>query len=306
MKRVIAILGPTGVGKSRLALQLAPGCNGEIVNADSRQVYRLMDIGTAKLSPSELDQVPHHLVNSFMPDLAFSVGEYQSLAYSAISDIHRRHKIPMLVGGSGQYLWAVLEGWQVPKLSPLSVAGREEEGRLTEAEKAALYRELVKRDPQAAASIDPKNIRRVLRALEVIKNTGVLFSKSGGKKPPGFQTLIIGLTLERETLYQRVDKRVDDMLAEGLLDETRRLVEAGYGGALPAMSSIGYRQLLAYIAGEIPLAEAVRQIKTGTHRFIRQQYNWFRLADPRIKWLNADENLAEQAAGIIDVFLRSG
>ena len=284
MNQLIAIVGPTGVGKSRLALKLAQALDGEIVSADSRQVYRFLDIGTAKPSPEELALVPHHLVNIINPDQGFSLAQYLKLSGEVISDIQERHKLALLVGGSGQYIWSVVEGWDVPKVSPDMDFRRHLEERAAREGKDRLYEELVKLDPAAALRISPTNVRRIIRALEVYRSTGLPFSHLKHKAPPPFKTLIIGLTMNRRGLYRRLDLRVDDMIARGLVAEVEKLVTMGYDLSLPAMSSIGYEQIGMFLKGKLDLAAAIQKIKYETHRFARQQYSWFPLKDERIRW----------------------
>lgn len=286
IKRLIAIVGPTGIGKSHLALRLATGFNGEIVSADSRQVYRFMDIGTAKPSLEELSQVPHHLIDIINPDDIFSLAHYQELAYQAIDDIHRRGRLPFLVGGSGLYVRAVLEGWQIPRVSPDDEFRYNIEKKAEDTGADELYRELLSIDPEAAGKIDRRNVRRIARALEVHTKANRPFSELGRKKDPGFDIFIIGLTLERSELYRVVDRRVDMMIEKGLVAEVEKLLEMGYDFTLPAMSGIGYRQIRQYLNGETTLEQAVAKIKTETHRFIRHQYAWFRLNDDRIYWFD--------------------
>ena len=289
MNKLIAIIGPTGIGKTKLSIQLASRFDGEIINADSRQIYRHMDIGTAKPIGEELAAVPHHLVDIIEPDKEFSLAEYQQLTDKTIHDIQARGKIPFLVGGSGLYVWAVLEGWIVPKVAPDVYFRKELEKRAELGQGDDLYRELKQIDPSAAEKIDPHNIRRVIRALEVNKFADSTFSHLQKKQPPPFQTLIIGLTAERKELYRRADERVDNMLKQGFVDEVSKLLKMGYNLTLPSMSSIGYREIGQYLSGGMTLEEAVYKIKTGTHRFIRHQYAWFRLKDERIKWFDIEK-----------------
>jgi tRNA dimethylallyltransferase len=289
MNKLIAIIGPTGIGKTKLSIQLASRFDGEIINADSRQIYRHMDIGTAKPIGEELAAVPHHLVDIIEPDKEFSLAEYQQLTDKTIHDIQARGKIPFLVGGSGLYVWAVLEGWIVPKVAPDVYFRKELEKRAELGQGDDLYRELKQIDPSAAEKIDPHNIRRVIRALEVNKFADSTFSHLQKKQPPPFQTLIIGLTAERKELYPRTDERVDNMLKQGFVDEVSKLLKMGYNLTLPSMSSIGYREIGQYLSGGMTLEEAVYKIKTGTHRFIRHQYAWFRLKDERIKWFDIEK-----------------
>ncbi len=292
MKRLVAIVGPTGIGKSRLAISLAARYGGEIIGADSRQVYRRLDIGTAKPSPEELDSVPHHLIDIINPDEPFSLAQYLELARAAIADIFKRQKLPFLVGGTGLYVRAVLEGWRPPPVSPDAEFRYNEERRAGEAGADALYQELARLDPAAAQRIDPRNLRRVIRALEVRAGTPWPSPESERKEPPDFAPLVIGLTADRSELYARVDRRVDEMLARGLVNEVENLLRMGYDLDLPALSGIGYRQVGQYLRGELTRAEAVRRIKTATHRFIRHQYAWFRPADARIHWFDIGDDEA--------------
>ncbi len=286
MKSLVAIVGPTGIGKSRIALHLAQKFDGEIVSADSRQVYRHMDIGTAKPSPQDRAQVRHHLIDIVEPDKDFSLARYQKLAFSAIGDIQQRGKLPILVGGSGLYVWAVLEGWQLPQAKPDPELRHRLEKQSVDAGYEALYQELMKIDPAAAQKIDPRNVRRVIRALEVHHQTSRTPSRLQYRKALSYRTLLIGLTAERKELYRRVDKRVDEMIERGLVTEVEKLVDLGYDFNLPAMSSIGYRQIAVFLKGGMSLEDAIQQIKYETHRFIRHQYAWFRLDEARIHWFD--------------------
>ncbi len=282
----MAIVGPTAAGKSALALKLATAFNGEIVSADSRQLYRGLDIGTAKPRLEDLKSVPHHLIDVAPPDAEFNLAFYQRQANQVITDIFARGQVPFLVGGSGQYVWALLEGWRIPTAVP-NIAYREELGALAARDPESLYQQLLAVDPDAAAHIDARNLRRVIRALEVQRGTGSPFSQQLDRVPPPFEFFIVGLTLPRAELYSRIDRRVEAMLEAGLVAEVRDLL-LRYDAALPAMSSIGYREIAAYLRAEITITEATRRIQTGSHRYARQQYNWFRLKDERINWFNGN------------------
>ena len=277
---LLVLVGPTAVGKTALSLELARRFDGEIVSADSRLFYRGLDVGTAKPTPAERAAAPHHLIDVCDPNQTLSLGEYQRLAYRTIEDILTRGRLPILVGGTGQYVWAVVEGWGIPKVAPQPALRAALEG-LGDGEPA---RWLAALDPAAAARIDPRNVRRVVRALEVTLVTGRPISELQRKTPPSYDIRILGLTRDRDALYERIDDRVEAMMAAGLLDEVRRLRYAGYGRDLPSMSGLGYRQLLAHLAGEMTLGEAVERIKFETHRFARQQATWFRRDDRRIHW----------------------
>ncbi len=286
MNRLLAIVGPTGTGKSKLAIRLAQSLDGEIVSADSRQVYRYMNIGTAKPCPEEISLIPHHLIDIINPDEEFSLARYQELAYRAIKEIQGRGKLPLLVGGSGLYVWAVLEGWVIPQVTPDPEFRRELEKKASEAGKDALFQELMETDPVAAQRIDRRNVRRVIRALEVNKYADFPFSGQQHKRPPPFETIIIGLTAERAELYRRIDCRVDKMIEQGLVEEVQKLVDMGYTFTLPSMSSIGYKEIGLYLRDGLTLTSAIQQIKFETHRFVRYQYSWFQLKDDRIRWFD--------------------
>ena len=303
MSRLVAIVGPTGVGKSRLAIRLASLYNGEIVSADSRQIYRHMDIGTAKPTQQELSIVFHHLLDIINPDEDFSLARYQQLAYRAIDDIQERSKLPLLVGGSGLYVWTVLEGWEIPEVPPDIDFRRSLEEKAARGETEELYQDLTKIDPVAAQSIDRRNVRRLIRALEVSKSAGVPFSRLQRKKAPPFNTLIIGLTAERIELYRRTDLRVDRMIEQGLVEEVKKLADMGYDFSLPAMSGIGYKQIGMFLKGEMTLEDAVRQTKTETHRLVRRQYNWFRLKDDRIHWFDIQKEIEPEITELVAQFI---
>jgi len=307
MNHLVAIVGPTASGKSRLALHLAQIFNGEIVSADSRQVYRHMDIGTAKPNPEELSLVPHHLIDIVNPDEIFNLAQYQVLAYEAIEDIQRRHKLPFLVGGSGLYVWAVLEGWKIPRVPPDSEFRHRLEEKAASTGTEELYRDLIRLDPEAARKIDPRNARRLIRALEVYGRAGASLSRPARKKKvPPYSTMIIGLTADRTELYRGIDQRVDGMIECGLVAEVEKLLNMGYDFNLPAMSGIGYRQAGLFLRGELPLETAIQQIKFETHRFVRHQYSWFRLSDERIHWFDVSKQINLEIEAILSEYMRVG
>jgi len=306
MNYLVAIVGPTGIGKSQLALRLARISNGEIVSADSRQVYRHMDIGTAKPGREELSLVPHHLINILNPDEDFSLAQYQELAYRVIDDIHQRNKLPILVGGSGMYVWSVLEGWGIPRVPPDLEFRHSLEEKAARVGKDKLYQELEEIDPVAAQRIDQRNVRRTIRALEVHRNTETPFPQLQYRKAPPFDTLIIGLTADRAELYRRIDLRVDEMLKQGLVAEVEKLMNMGYDFNMPAMSGIGYKQIGMFLNGELALAAAIQQIKFETHRFVRHQYNWFQLKDERIDWFDIQSRLDSEITMLLTRFIQEG
>jgi len=302
-KPLVAIVGPTAAGKTALAIRLCQTFDGEVISADSRQVYRGMDIGTAKPTPEERRQVPHHLIDIINPDEEFTLAEFQTRAYAAIDDVLARGRVPFLVGGTGQYIRAVLEGWTVPRVPPNRALRDRLYHEAEEQGPERLHARLVSVDPDAARKIDPRNVRRVIRALEVYEATGAPISYWQRREPPPYCILRIGLTMPREALYQRIDARVDRMMAAGLLAEVQHLVRSGYSLDLPAMSGLGYAQLGQYLRGEVSLEEAVRLIKRDTRRFVRHQYNWFRLNDPRIHWFDARADPYDAVSELVRTFL---
>jgi tRNA dimethylallyltransferase len=300
--KLIAIVGPTASGKTALAIDLADrlGASCEAINADSRQVYRHMDIGTAKPTTEERTALPHQLIDIVYPDEPFGLATWLDLANEALESAWGRGRLPLLVGGTGQYVWALLEGWRVPKVPARDDLRRQLEQRPLE----DLLAELHRVDPESHEYIQPQNVRRVIRALEVFYATGVPFSHWRTKEPPAFDWLAIGVTLTREELYARIDARVDAMFAAGFVDEVRRLREMGYARDLAPMSSIGYGEICAHLAGEETLAEAIKRTKTGTHRLARHQNAWFKQTDKRIHWIAPGGVDAAWAAA--DRFLEEG
>lgn len=284
---LLVIVGPTAVGKTALSLQIARDFDVEIISADSRQIYRGLDIGTAKATRDEQAVAPHHLIDIVDLHEVLTLAEFQEQAYAVINAISiQRRRLPILVGGTGQWVQAAVEGWNIPRVPPDAMLRAKLEAQAQVNGPEALYARLVDVDPQAAQKIDPRNIRRVIRALEVYQKTGIPISQHQRKEAPPYRILQIGLTMPRELLYERIDRRIDKMIEMGLVAETRRLVEAGYDWAKPAMLGLGYRQLGYYLRGEMSLEEAIAIIKKETRRFVRQQYNWFRLDDDRIHWFD--------------------
>ncbi|MCC9076994.1 tRNA (adenosine(37)-N6)-dimethylallyltransferase MiaA [Litorilinea aerophila] len=302
---LIVLLGPTAVGKTELSLRLCQRFDGEIVNADSRQIYREMAIGTAKPTPEEQARAPHHLVDLRNPDEPLTLAEYQQLAYQAIDQIHARGHLPFLVGGTALYLRAVTQGLRIPEAPPHPQLRAELEAVLAREGREALYARLQTLDPATAAVIDGKNPRRVLRALEIRLITGRPKVEQEGMEPPPYRILHIGLTRPRHILHQRADRRVEEMIRQGLVEETRRLLEAGYDPALPAMTSLGYREIIAYLRGEMSLEEAMARMKVETHRFIRHQYTWFRKM-PDVHWFDLEQEVESQIVALIEAFLAPG
>ncbi len=301
---VVFIVGPTAVGKSNLAIALARQFGGEIINADSRQVYRSMDIGTAKPTLAAQAQARHHLLDFLEPNESFDLASFLDLAHQSILDISSRSNLPVVAGGTGQYIWALIEGWRVPEVPPnpsfrrLKLEEVERNGPLS------VYQQLQDVDPARAAQLDSRNFRRVIRALEVHYHAQHSIQAPEPKHQPLENRLIIGLTIEREALYRRMDQRVDQMLTSGLLEEVRKLASKGYQLGQGPLSSPGYRELGLYLAGEISLDEAVQRTKFQTHRLARRQYTWFKLQDERINWLDGSASSLEfEAAHLVRNYL---
>ncbi len=303
---LIAIVGPTAVGKTATAIRLCGDFDGEIISSDSRQVYRGLDIGTAKPTPEERAAAVHHLIDVVDPNQVLGLAEYQALAYAAINEVSARKRVPFLVGGTGQWVRAVIEGWVVPRVPPDRGLRAELEAEANRAGPRSLHARLASVDPDAAAKIDYRNVRRVIRALEVYLKTGIPISQHQRAQAPPYRSLQIGLTMPREMLYARADARVERMLADGLLAEVKTLVDQGYHLGLSAMSGLGYRQMGQHLAGELSLDEAVRLIKKETRRFIRQQYNWFRLDDQAIHWFDVSGEYYAALHQVVAAFLADG
>ena len=296
---LILVIGPTAVGKTELAIQLAEQLDGEIVSADSRLFYRGMDIGTAKLTREEQARVPHHLIDIANPDEIVSLAVFQQKAHEAITDIHTRNEIPFLVGGTGQYIRAVTEGWSPPEVKP-DERLRNELGKMKEEKGDGwLYAKLESLDPEAASKIDPRNVRRTIRALEVIMTTGRKFSEQRGQTESPYHLITTGLTRPRAELYERVDRRIEMMFANGFLDEVKSLLAKGYSPSLPTMSAIGYRECIRVIKGELSEEQAKAEIRRATRIFVRRQANWFKESDPNIKWFRVEDRVIEKIESYI-------
>ena len=281
---VVFIVGATASGKTEASLELARLSPVEIVNADSRQVYRGMDIGTAKPSASEQLQATHHLLDVVDPDEPYSLALYLQQARSAISDIIAKGKLPVVVGGTGQYIWALVEGWDVPEVPPQPELREQLERQAQEQGVEALVTKLAELDPVAADHIDRQNPRRVIRALEVVLTTGKSFADQRHRTPPPFNPHVAGLWVPRDELHRRIDIRVGRMVEAGWLEEVRRLLSRGYSPELPSFSSAGYSELAAYIHGEMTWVDAIGKTEVSVHRLARGQNAWFKQNDSRIHW----------------------
>lgn len=303
---LLILVGPTAVGKTKLAIQLARRLGGEVVSADSRLFYRGMDIGTAKPSREEQERIPHHLIDVADPDETWSLALFQQRAQEAIASIHARRKLPMLVGGTGQYVRAVTRGWRPPEVRPDERLRAELERLGNEKGKEWLHSRLAQLDPQAAARIDLRNLRRTVRALEVILATGRRFSEQRSQGDSPYDLLMIGLKRSRPELYARIDTRIEAMFRTGLLDEVRRLLAKGYSSDLPAMSGIGYRECCQVLAGQMTQEQAKAEMRRLTRIFVRRQANWFKETDPQIHWFPAgDPHTPEQIVTLLQANLRA-
>jgi tRNA dimethylallyltransferase len=298
-KNLIVIVGPTAVGKTEISIDLAMDLHGEIISADSRLFYRGMDIGTAKPTLNERKGVPHHLIDIAEPDEKWSLALFQQTAYRLISEIQQKDRLPFLVGGTGQYVRAVVEGWAPPSLTPNHRLRTALEKWTEEIGADSLHEKLAVLDPQAAMIIDARNVRRTIRALEVIFGTGKRFSEQRTKSTSPFGVLMIGLTRPRQELYQRIDQRIDRMIREGFVDEVKSLLSKGYSPDLPSLSAIGYREVIAFLQGKISLEEAKILMRRQTRQFVRRQANWFKPRDPLIHWFD----LSVCGAGEIQDFI---
>ncbi len=291
---LILIVGPTAVGKTELAIELAEKVNGEIVSADSRLFYRGMDIGTAKPTREERARVPHHLIDVADPNETWSLAQFQQAAQTALAEIHARGRVPFLVGGTGQYVRAVTEGWSPPEVKADERLRNELEKLREERGKEWLYEKLKTLDPEAAEKMDARNVRRTIRALEVILTTGKKFSAQRGQTDSPYRLITIGLTRPRDDLYARVDARIEAMFAAGLVEEVRALLAKGYSPELPSMSGIGYRECVGVVKGQLTEEQAKVQMRRATRVFVRRQANWFKAEDESIRWFVVQENTVEE------------
>lgn len=303
---LLVVVGPTAVGKTDFAVALAERVSDlalvEAVSADSRQVYREMEIATAKPTAAQRARLPHHLIDVVRPDEDYTLAQYQADATAAIADIAARGRLPLLLGGTGLYVRAVVDGLAIPAVPPDPALRATLAAEVEAHGVAALHARLAALDPVTAARIDAKNPRRLIRALEVCIGSGRPLSEQRGARPTPYRPLLLGLNMERAALYARADARVDVMLAAGLVEEARGLAAHGYGWGLPAMSSLGYREIGAYLRGEATLGAAVERLKLNTHAYIRRQLTWFR-PDTRIIWLYAGRP-AEELAALADELVR--
>ncbi|MCX6054670.1 MAG: tRNA (adenosine(37)-N6)-dimethylallyltransferase MiaA [Chloroflexi bacterium] len=283
-KKVVVIVGPTAVGKSVFAIRLAERINGGIVSADSRLLYRGMDIGTAKPTREEMGRIEHRMIDLADPDENWSLAQYQKKVLEEIDRMKNKDILPIIVGGTGQYIRSLTEGWVIPHQKPEPQLRQAIEGWSIEIGPVELHKKLAIIDPTAALRIDAQNLRRTVRALEVIFCTGKLFSDQVEKEPRDLDFKIIGLIRPREELYQRVDQRIDAMFDQGFVQEVTKLLSFGDPMGMPTLSAIGYKEVIGYLQGTYSLEEVRGIMKRKTRQFIRRQNNWFKPSDPSIEW----------------------
>lgn len=290
MNKIIVIVGPTAVGKTYISVELAKKLNTEIISADSMQIYKGMNIGTAKITDEEKQGIIHHMIDIINPDEEYSVSEFKYDAEKIIDRLLSENRIPIIVGGSGLYVNSLIYDLDFgntksnKKLREYYTYYYKEHGE------DALYDKLLKIDPVAAEKIHKNNIKRIIRALEVYDITGVKFSELNTdirKKSNKYDCILIGLSMERKVLYERINQRVDEMLSKGLVDEVSSLIKKGYGKNLVSMRGIGYKEIIEYLEGNTDYEEAVNTLKQNTRRFAKRQYTWF-LKDENVKWFSMD------------------
>jgi tRNA dimethylallyltransferase len=297
---LVILVGPTAVGKSEIAIQLAEHLEGEIVSADSRLFYRGMDIGTAKPSLQDQQRVPHHLIDIADPDETLSLAQFQHAANRIIREIYSRQHLPMMVGGTGQFVRSVTEGWNVPRVEPNLRLRQVLEDWASTIGALEIHTKLAILDPPAAHAIDYRNTRRTIRALEVIFSTGRPFSDQKQSGHQLYRTLTIGLTRPRQELYQRIDRRIDEMFSAGLVEEVQHLLDKGYPAELSTMSAIGYGEVSSYIHGMLTLDEVKMIMKRRTRNYVRRQANWFKASDPDIRWFQVSDHSVIEIEQLID------
>lgn len=300
---VVILLGPTAVGKTKVSLELAERLQAEVISADSRLFYRGMDIGTAKPTRQVRKRIPHHLVDVTTIDRPWSLAEFLEKAREAIREVNSRGRLPLVVGGTGQYLRALVEGWRPPPKAEDKRFRREMRAFAAAHGSEALHERLLTIDPQAAENIKHQNVRRVIRALEIHHVTGEPPSFAQKKIPPPYRLLQIGLYRPRGELYARIDQRIEEMLAAGLLTEVETILSEGYDPNLPALSAIGYSQIIDHLRGDISLQEAVARMKRRTREFVRRQANWFKRDDKSIHWFRARDGAVDEICALVRAWL---
>ncbi len=289
---LVCVLGPTGIGKSQFALEFAQLNSGEIISADSRQIYKGLNIGTATPNENELKSVPHHLINSLDPDKEYGLAHFLEIAKTRIHEIQNRGNLPIVVGGTSQYVFALINNWNVPKIAPDKEFRKQLEAKAHTHGSLSIYEDLVAQDPEMAEAIDYRNVRRVIRALEIKKYQPESVNKSAGNN--NFQAYSVAFTTSRDDLYKLIDHRIDKMISDGWVKEVQKLIDKGYDATLPSMSSIGYAEIIEHLTSGSKLEDVIKKIKTKTHKLARNQYVWLRKAD-WIVWFESSNNGHNQA-----------
>ena len=298
-KKLVVIVGPTAVGKTDLAIELAEALNAEIISADSRYFYQGMNIGTAKPDTDQLARVKHYLIDVADIKENWSLAVYQRSVKDAMDEIISKGKVPLLVGGTGQYIRAIIEGWQIPAKAPDPDLRNVLEIMSQRLGAEELHKMLSIIDPTAAKNIDFRNKRRTIRALEVILHTGRKFSDQRKKGSLDFVYKIVGLNRDRSQLYDRIDKRIEEMFRRGFISEVKALLDQGYSIQDPPMSAIGYHEVIQYIEGSMGLQECIERIKKRSREFVRRQANWFKSTDERISWFDVSTNRKNEIIAFI-------
>ncbi|WP_040949277.1 tRNA (adenosine(37)-N6)-dimethylallyltransferase MiaA [Gorillibacterium massiliense] len=288
---LLILLGPTASGKTKLSVEIAKANRCEIISGDSMQVYRGMDVGTAKIKPEEMEGVPHHLLDIVDPDTPFSAADFQTIGKRLIDEIAARGKLPFIVGGTGLYIEALIYGYEFSEGGADPEFRKEQEAYFLEFGEQALHDRLREIDPASAERLHPRDSRRIIRALEVAHLTGVPLSEQLAKqtKESPYEVILIGLTLERNLLYKRIEERIDTMLANGLVEEVQILLDRGYSPSLVSMQGLGYKEIVPYLQGYSSYDEAVYLLKRNTRRFAKRQLSWFRHMK-EIQWVDVTDS----------------
>lgn len=298
------LIGPTAIGKTSLSIELAKRMDGEIISADSMQIYKYMDIGSAKVSKEEMQGIQHHLIDIILPDEEFTVSDYKDRAITLIKDINGRHKLPMVVGGTGLYINSLVYKLNFTEVPPHNETRTKLELLGEKHGNEYLHEMLEKIDIESAERISVNDRKRIIRAIEIFEITGKTmteFNKDFRQPIEDYNLVMVGLNMDREKLYNRINYRVDIMVEEGLIEEVKKLLEMGYDRKLVSMQGIGYKEIIMYLEGNISLDESIEKIKQGSRNYAKRQLTWFR-RDNRIKWIDVDKfnNLQDLSQYIID------
>ena len=298
------LIGPTAIGKTAVSIELAKSLNGEIISADSMQIYKYMDIGTAKITPEEMEGIPHHLIDIVYPDEEFTVADYKSQAEKIIADINSRNKLPIVVGGTGLYVNSLVYDLNFTQVPPNEEIRERLEYLADKYGNEDIHKMLEKIDKMSFDRIHVMDRKRIIRAIEIYEVTGKPMSEQGKnfrKQTDKYNLVMVGLNMDREKLYEKINLRVDKMIEEGLIEEVSKLLKLGYNKDLVSMQGIGYKEIIWYLEGDISLEESIELIKKASRNYAKRQLTWFR-RDKRIKWFYVDEysNMAHLVKHIID------